>query len=156
MRREPDPHEFQSVLEPFAWGGSTYVILQVPPDLYSDAMELGTRRAAGTMNGRPVNVGLTRLSSLPEPYVYVGPGLRARIEADPGDVVDCVMAPVDPDLVDLPPDVESALAVAGALDGWESLRPATRRQRLASIESAKRPSTRERRISALVAEVRAG
>ncbi|MGA8044715.1 MAG: YdeI/OmpD-associated family protein [Dermatophilaceae bacterium] len=153
MRCEPDPRDFQSVLEPFAWGGSTYVILRVPPGLYADAMELGTRRAAGTMNGQPVNVGLTRVSLLPDPYVYVGPGLRARIEADPGDVVDCVMAPVDPDHVDLPADVESALAVARALDRWESVRPAMRRRRLAVIESARRPSTRERRIAELVAEV---
>ncbi|KAB7743968.1 hypothetical protein GA707_10890 [Nostocoides sp. F2B08] len=156
MRWEPDAHEFPSVLEPFAWGGSTYVILRVPAGLYSEALALGTRRAAGTLNDQRVNVGLTRVSSLPDPYVYVGPGLRRRIEADPGDVVDCVLAPADPDLVELPADVESALAAAGATDRWELLRPAVRRQRLAAIESAKRPITRERRVAALVSEVLAG
>lgn len=150
MRREPGAHDFQSVLEPFTWGGSTYVILRVPAGLYSRALEWGTRRAAGTMNGHPVNVGLTRVSLLPDPYVYVGPALRRRIEARPGDLVDCDLAPVDPDLVDLPPDVEAALAAAGVLDRWELLRPPVRRQRLAAIESARRQSTRERRISALV------
>lgn len=153
MRWEPPVHEFQSVLEPFTWGASTYVILRVPAGLYDEALGLGTRRAAGTLNDQRVNVGLTRVSSLPDPYVYVGPGLRRRIEAAPGDVVDCLLAPVDPDVVDLPADVASALAAVGATDGWESLRPAVRRRRLAAVESAQRPSTRERRIRALVSEI---
>ena len=156
MRWEPAVHAFESVLEPFAWGGSTYVILRVPAGLYSEARGLGTRRAAGTLNDQRVNVGLTRVSLLPDPYVYVGPGLRDRIEAEMGDVVDGVLSPADPDLVELPDDVGSALDAAGATDRWGILRPAVRRQRLAVIESAKRPSTRERRVAALVAEVLGG
>lgn len=153
MRWEPTAHEFHSVLEPFTWGASTYVILPVPAGLYAEALGLGTRRAAGTLNDQRVNVGLTRVASLPDPFVYVGPGLRRRMLADPGDVVEGVLAPVDPDVVELPADVESALAVAGATGGWESLRPAVRRRRLAAVESARRPDTRERRIAALVSEI---
>ena len=153
MSEVPAAHPFEAVVEPFTWGRNTYLVLRVPDELAAAARGLGTNRVAGTMDGADVNVGLNRAPDLPEAFVYVGDSMRRRLGVTAGDVVECVLAPADPDVVVLPEDVEEALAEAGALDRWEALRPGRRRALLVPVEGARRPETRARRISDLVATV---
>lgn len=58
-----------------------------------------------------------------------------------------------PDLV-VPEDLAAALAEAGARDAFDALAPSRRKAHVVSIESAKTPETRARRVAAAVDAVR--
>lgn len=143
--------EFDAPLEPMTWGRTTYVVLRVPDELVRSAEECGTRRVDGTVEDVAVNLAITRADVSDEPFLWAGSTLRRRLGLRTGDVVRCTLAPVDPDHVAIPDDVRTALVTAGAEAAFEALRPGERRQRLAPVEGAARPETRERRIVALLA-----
>jgi hypothetical protein len=148
-----EPHRFEGRVESLEWGGSRYTIIRVPAELADDARAAGTRRVGGHIDDVRVNAALTRAPVVDGPFLWAGSGLLRRLRVEPGEPVECVLAPVDPDQVDLPADVEQALHDAGAMDAWDALRPASRRRRLQSVESARRADTRTRRIADLVAGV---
>ena len=141
---------FTSRVEAVQWGRSRYTVIRVPEELVAAARDAGTRRVAGTIDGTPVNAALTRAPVVNGPFLWAGASLLHRLRVEPGEPVDCALAPVDGDIVDLPEDVRLALDEADALGRWEALTPATRRRRLHAVESAKRPETRARRIAELL------
>jgi hypothetical protein len=144
---------FDAVLEPMPWGDATYTVIRVPPQLEKAAQRAGTRRVAGTIGGIDVNLAITRAPVLPAPFLYAGRPLQRALGARPGDVVACVLAPVDADVVLLPDDVAAALDAAGKSDAWEALSPSVRRTRLAAVDTAVRSDTRATRIATLVTRV---
>ncbi|MGL4744676.1 MAG: YdeI/OmpD-associated family protein [Dermatophilaceae bacterium] len=141
---------FESVVESVPWGRATYSLLWVPQGLADDARAHRTRRVAGTIEGEPVNLALNRVSEFPGPFLYAGASLQRRLRVEPGEPVDCVLAPEDPDAVHVPADLAAALDAGGVRGSWEALTPADRRRRLYSIESARAAATRERRLVQLV------
>ncbi len=147
---------FAGVVEPMAWGRSTYTVIRVPDALVAAARRAGTRRVAGTVDGVEVNLALTRNNVVDDHYVYAGAPLLRRLGVRPGDVVDCVLAPVDPDEVAVPEELAAALEAAGLVDDWEALAPSTRRRLLQPVQSARRASTRAERLSVLLERLRAG
>ncbi|WP_370290805.1 YdeI/OmpD-associated family protein [Nocardioides sp.] len=148
---EVGPHEFSAALEPLEWGRATYTILRVPPELVAAAGAEGTRRVAGTIEDVEVNLALTKADVTEGVFLWAGASLQRRLGARPGDVVECRLAPVDPDVVLVPDDVRAALDDAGRSEAFEALRPSQRRQLLVPVDDAARPDTRARRIAALVA-----
>jgi hypothetical protein len=150
----PDvPVRFSAVVEPMPWGRNVYTVVKVPDELATAARRESTRRVEGSIAGCEVNVGLNRADVVPESFIYVGRGLQQRLGVHAGDLVECVLAPADPDEVLVPDDVRDALEAAGKRDLFES-RPAPERRRLlVPVEGAARPATRERRIAALVASL---
>lgn len=56
-----------------------------------------------------------------------------------------------PRTVDLPDDLAAALDTVGARAGWDALSFTTRREHVETIAAAKRPETRDKRVSAAVA-----
>ena len=147
---------FAAVVEPMAWGRSTYTVLRVPDSLVDAARAAGTRRVAGTVDEVEVNLALTRNDVIDDHYLYAGASLLRRLGVRPGDVVDCVLAPVDPDEVAVPGEVVAALEGAGLSDRWEALAPPTRRRLLQPVQSARRESTRADRVAVLLDRVRDG
>lgn len=141
---------FDAPLEPMAWGRNVYTVVLVPEELAQAAAALSTRRVEGTMNGVPVNLGLNRADITPHTFVYAGTSLQRRLAARVGEVVECRLRPADPDEVPVPDDVATALADAGRTDAFERLRPAQRRQLLATVEFAASEATRSSRIRDLV------
>ncbi len=144
-------HRFTSRVEAVQWGRSRYTVIRVPEEVAAAAKAFGTRRVAGRIDGVPVNAAVNRAPVVDGPFLWAGAALLRRLRAEPGEPVECALAPVDADVVDLPDDVRSALGEAGALDTWEALTPAARRRRLHTVESARREQTRVRRIAELVA-----
>ncbi|MGL5849244.1 MAG: YdeI/OmpD-associated family protein [Phycicoccus sp.] len=145
---------FTGVVEPVRWGHATYTVLRVPPGLADDTRARGTRRVAGTIEGEPVNLAVNRVAELGEPFLYAGASLLRRIRVEPGEPVDCVLAPEDPDAVHVPPDVQRAIDEAGGRARWASLTAADRRRRVYTVESARTAATRERRLARLVTGLR--
>jgi hypothetical protein len=144
-----DVVRFGALLESLAWGRNVYTIIRVPSELYARAAQERTRRCAGTINAVEVNVGLNRADVIPDAFIYVGKQMLKHVEAAPGDIVECVLGPVDPDVVPVPDDVRSALREAGREDAFERLPAAQRRRLLAPVEGAARAATRARRIEEL-------
>lgn len=152
MRPDP-PVQFDALLEPLAWGRNVYTIVRVPDELASRARAESTRRVEGSIDDVGVNMGLNRADVIADTFVYVGSSLQRRLDRGPGDVVQCRLAPADPDHVPLPDDVAEALEDSGRRDAFES-RPAPERRRLlVPVEGAARAPTRERRIAALIAQL---
>ncbi|GAA1057820.1 hypothetical protein GCM10017608_02220 [Agromyces luteolus] len=148
---EPEPEwEFVGVVEPLAWGRSTYTVIRIPPELADAAREVGTRRIGGTMDDVRVNLAVTRAPVIDGPFVWAGRSLLRRLGVEPGVAVFCRLRPVDPDEVDTPADVAARLDRAGVRARWEGLDAATRRRRLYSIDSARTDGARSRRIDELV------
>lgn len=141
---------FDAPLEPMPWGKNVYTVVLMPEELAQAAAALKTRRVEGTMNGEPVNLGLNRADITPHAFVYAGKSLQRRLGIRPADVVECRLRPADPDEVPVPDDVATALADAGRTDAFERLRPAKRRQLLATIDFAASDATRASRIHDLV------
>ena len=140
---------FEAVVEPLAWGRNTYTIVKVPDGLAHAATLARTRRVDGTVDGVAVNVGLNRADVIEETFIYVGKPMLRRLGAALGDVVDCDLAPADPDHVPVPGDVMDALEGSGQKDAFERLPAPRRRQLLVPVEAAARPETRARRIQDL-------
>jgi hypothetical protein len=147
---------FEAVVEPLAWGRNTYTVLKVPDRLVRSATHARTRRVGGTIDGLEVNVGLNRADVVEETFIYVGKPMLRRLGVAPGDVVDCVLAPADPDHVLVPDDVVEALDRAGRTDAFERLRASRRRQLLVPVEAAARADTRARRVQDLIRAVHPG
>jgi hypothetical protein len=143
--------EFDALVEPLHWGRNRYTVVRLPAGLVEAARRCGTHRLRGEIEGVPVNLAVTRAPVLDDAFVYVGASLLRRIGTGAGQPVTCRLAPADPDLVDLPEDVEEALLDAGLLDAWERLRPAQRRQRLVPVDAVVTSAARARRIRDLLA-----
>lgn len=147
---------FEGVIEPLEWGRNTYTVMKVPDALTRAAAVARTRRVGGTVDGVEVNVGLNRADVIEGTFIYVGKPMMRRLDASVGDVVDCVLAPVDPDRVPVPDDVVDALKGGGLVDAFQGLPAPQRRQMLVPVEAAARPDTRAQRIRALLARLGSG
>ncbi|HEY3800230.1 MAG TPA: YdeI/OmpD-associated family protein [Caulobacteraceae bacterium] len=55
--------------------------------------------------------------------------------------------------IPVPPDLEAALAKAGALDAFKAAAPSRRKEWVRQVETAKAPETRTRRIEKVTAEL---
>ncbi len=72
----------------------------------------------------------------------------------PGDTVAVTVAlDTAPREVEPPADLAAAIAAAGCRAAWDRLSYSHRREQVESVESAKKPDTRARRIAAAVAKL---
>jgi Bacteriocin-protection, YdeI or OmpD-Associated/Domain of unknown function (DUF1905) len=142
---------FEGRVEPLTWGRSTYTILRLPE---AALQALGkTRRVEGEIADHPVNLALSRAPVVEGVFLWTGSSLLDRIGIQPGEPVEVRLRPAPDDRVDLDPDIEAALRVAGVLSVWESLTPGKRRGLLYQIATAKTDPTRLKRIRKLVEDL---
>lgn len=82
---------------------------------------------------------------------------REELGVDYGDEVEALIERDDaPRDLPVPDDLAAALAqIAGARAAFDALAPSHRKEHIRAIEDAKKPETRERRVSAAVAKVTA-
>ncbi|WP_375406993.1 YdeI/OmpD-associated family protein [uncultured Amnibacterium sp.] len=71
-----------------------------------------------------------------------------------GDALEVTLELAPPPELVVPEDLVAALAEAGARDAFDALAPSRRKAHVVSIESAKTPETRARRVAAAVDAVR--
>jgi hypothetical protein len=148
----PGPHRFTAVLQEARGGGAGVLI---PKDV---AKAMGGRkqfRVVGTLNGVPL-----RSSTFP----YEGEGLwlgvhkatREAAGAAFGDEVELAISRDDaPRVLELPPELEAALAAEPSLrDRFESLSFTRRRELAESIAKAKKPDTSAARVARALTALR--
>jgi|GEM_PF-2855577 len=70
--------DFVGVVEPLAWGRSTYTVIRIPTALAAAARDAGTRRIGGTMDDVRVNLAVTRAPVIDDPFVWAGRSLLRR------------------------------------------------------------------------------
>jgi len=79
---------------------------------------------------------------------------RAATGLSGGDPIAVVLTVDDsPRTVEVPDDLGAALDAAGVRDGFDALAPSYRKAHVTSVESAKTPETRARRIAAVVTKL---
>ena len=100
------------------------------------------RSTAGVMGGRTM-VGVTAEQ-------------RAKSGLKAGDPIDVTLElDTAPREVEAPPDLLAAIDAAGARAAWDKLAYSHRKEHVRSVEEAKSPETRQRRIDKAVAAVAA-
>lgn len=143
-------HRVDGFIDPMHWGAATYTVIRVPDALVDAAQSLGTRHVAGELDGVGVNLALTRAPVFAGTFVWAGASLLRRLRLEVGDPVTGHLAPVDPDEVPVPSDLADSLDAAGLRPAWDALPPAARRRRLVPVDAAATPTTRARRIQAIL------
>ncbi|CAN1565313.1 Protein of unknown function DUF1905 [Fimbriimonadaceae bacterium] len=145
-------YSFRTELDIQMLGAMKYHAIRVPKEVQSEIeFPTGTKqRFEGTVNGDPVSGALlpTGTGSF---YIMVSASLRKRLRLELGDPVEVNLTIVDPNVVDAPEDILSAIQADDFnLFKWEVLTAGTKRGFLHEITSAKTASTRQERIQALV------
>lgn len=109
----------------------------------------------GTINGRAVRGCLGAFGS--DYFLRLGAAWLRDNSVAPGDTVTVVLAPEGPQEDNMPPDMTQALANNKAAKiFFDGLPTFYRKNFMRSIESAKRPETRARRIGEMIELLAAG
>ncbi len=142
---------FEARVQPMPWGDAVYTVVALP-EAVLDALG-PTKRVEGEFNDHPVNLAISKAPAkvIDTPFLWAGKSLLDRIGLEPGDVFEARLRPAPDDAVDVPRDLLNALRSSGLSERWEKLTPGKKRSALYPIETAKRPETRAKRISKLLA-----
>ena len=136
---------FRATIEQGIRGGA---VVHVP----GDAKALfGSARAKvnATFDGHPYRGSLAVMGGTP--LIGVRSDVRAAIGKNVGDEVDVVLTlDTAPRTVELPADLRASLVSAAVLDTFEAMSFTHRREWVESVEEAKKPETRARRIERAV------
>ena len=144
---------FEGSVEPMEWGDSTYTILRLPDEIANALKAAGAKRVEGEIADHPVNLAPTTAPVIDGIFLWTGKSLLNRIGIAPGDRVEVRLRPADETAVDTPDDLARALLSSGRLEAWEALTPGKKRGLIYKIDTAKKPETRARRITALMKEL---
>ncbi len=127
--------------------------IEVPADVI-EALGAGRRPAVVvTVNGFEYRstVGVMGGRSL----IPFSADRRAQTGIAGGDAITVeIEVDAEPRTVDVPGDLTEALTAAGVRAAFDALSPSVRKARVVSVEGAKAAATRQRRIDAVVAELR--
>jgi hypothetical protein len=131
------------VIEAATGGGAA---AKIPPDVGAQLGGMKQMRVNGSMNGMPI-----RTSTMPyRGGLYVGVHKAAREAAgvEIGDEVELQLTRDDsPRVLDIPPELEAALAAEPALrEQFDALSFSRRRDLAGPISQAKKPETRAARL----------
>jgi len=143
------PQEFQGTVT--AVGDRAVIALPFDPE------EVWGRRGRHLLAG---TIGGCRWHGVPEPHgegfaVAMGPVWRRDNGVELGATVEVVLAPEDPQLDNVGPDIAAGLAAEPeARAFFEGLAGFYRRNFIRWIEGAKRPATRAARIAGMMALLR--
>jgi hypothetical protein len=132
------------------------VLIRVPFDPNESWARKSRHHVTGTVGGRRVRGSL---EELPDGYrLALGPAWRRDCGVAPGTEVVVTLAPEGPQRMDLPPDVDAALAAApdaGAF--FDSLATFYRKAYLRRIDATRgRPDLRAARIAEMIDLLKAG
>ncbi|MEM6384989.1 MAG: YdeI/OmpD-associated family protein [Pseudomonadota bacterium] len=141
---------FQTTVTPVEWGRSTYTVIVLPDSIAEHFAATGTKRVEGEINDHPINVGLAKADAMPGTFIWAGKAFLEAAGIEPGTKIELRLRAADPNQVDVPNDVVSALTASGKLADWNALTPGKQRGFLHQVNTAKRAETRHKRIQKLV------
>ncbi|MFL5731883.1 MAG: YdeI/OmpD-associated family protein [Chloroflexia bacterium] len=142
---------FQALLERDEEVDATRVA--IPIDVHAVFGSRARVPVRGTINGFSFRSSLFPYGGVH--YLIVTRAVREGAHVKAGDTVDLVLERDDePRIVTPPPDFSQALAAnAPARDAWEKMSYSRRKELVNTIEEAKKPETRARRIDKALAEL---
>lgn len=147
-------YQFTAVLSKLDYGRMAYDVVYLPDDLV-DRLEFPTGkrlRIDGEICG--VRFGPAILPSGGRFYIIVSGKLQRECLIHPGDDVDVCFDIADPNRVDIPTELEHAIAANDpASVKWNNLSAGKKRGMCYRVSSAKRIETKERRIEEIIAEL---
>lgn len=146
---------FKARLEAGGEGGA-WVILKVPFDVEKRFGSKGRLSVSGTFNGTAYQTSIFP-SGDGTHHMLVNKALQLAASAAAGDSVVVTMQPErEPRQVQIPADLHSALEERPALRAaFNALSPSRRKYIVQSIEGAKLPETRRRRIATAIRQLEA-
>lgn len=135
--------------------GKTATGFEVPPEVVE---ELGAGKrppVAITINGHTYRSTVATMGG--RFMLGVSAENRAAAGVSAGEVVDLeIELDTAPREVEVPEDLAAALEGAGVRDAFDRLAPSHKKETVRSVEDAKKPETRQRRIEATLQRLRAG
>jgi Bacteriocin-protection, YdeI or OmpD-Associated/Domain of unknown function (DUF1905) len=137
---------FSAVLESAGRGGH---VIALDDDVVR-ALDLRAHtRVRGAIEGAPYRSSTARYGG--RMYLGVHKATVERAGVSVGDTVRVVLELDGPPTIEVPPELEAALAAdPRARRGWDAVPGGRRRELAASVADAKRPETRARRVAAAV------
>ena len=145
---------FLGRVEPVEWGKSTYTVLLIPDQITVALKNSGAKRVEVELNDHPFNMALTKSPAISGTFIYTGKTILDAAKISPGEAIDVRLRKADPDLVEVPNDVMSAIRGSALSDAWSALTPGRQRGLLHTINTAKRAETRAKRIVKLMTVLR--
>jgi hypothetical protein len=136
---------FRAELRSTGRGGGHLVV--VPPDVIRRLGGKGRIAVRATFNGIPYRGSIMRMDGVT--MLGVTKAIMTQARVDVGDQLDVVVENDDtPREVALPAELAEAFAGSpAACAAWNALSYTARKEHAASIEDAKRPETRARRVA---------
>ena len=126
------------------------------PDEIIRQLPKGRIRVKGTFNGAPFALAVQHLKDGSR-FFSVGAPLRKSARIKLGDKVDVFFKLVDPDTLDIPEELEAALAQDElAMKAWEKLATGYQRSLIYYITSVKNVDSRIKRALDLLERAKAG
>ena len=121
-------------------------MVEVPPDVIAKLGAKGRVAIRATFNGVPYRGSIMRMGGTT--MLGVTRGIMQQAGVDVGDTLEVVVEnDVEPRDVAVPAELAAAFKRDGALRrAWDALSYTARKEHAASIEGAKRPETRARRV----------
>jgi hypothetical protein len=125
-------------------------LVEVPPDVVQQLGGKGRIAIRATFNGVPYRGSIMRMGGAT--MLGVTKGVMAEAGVDTGDTLDIVVENDDtPREVAVPKELAAAFKRSAATrKAWDALSYTTRKEHAASIEGAKKPETRARRVAAVL------
>ena len=139
--------QFRATLESEADGGH---FIRIPFNVPATFGKRGQVPVHGTLNGSAFRASLFPYGGVY--YLGVNKALRAAAQLNPGDSVRVVLERDDtPRAVKPPAELSRALkANPGAHAAWKRLSHTQKKEYVQSVEQAKKPETRNRRIASVI------
>lgn len=139
---------FEARIIPLIWGDKTFTICPLPDEVVQ-ALN-GAKRVEGEFADHPVNLALSQSPEFDGVFLWAGQTLLDATRLSPGESFEARLRPADPNAVDTPADVTTALMQHGLVAAWEALTAGKRRALLYQVSTAKRAETRAKRIKSLI------
>jgi hypothetical protein len=147
---------FRSQLDAHGPGGA-WIFLAIPFDVAATFGGRGRVPVTGTINGFPFRTSLLPIGDGTHRMAVSKP-MQQGATATAGDIVEVAIERDDAErVVDVPPDLERAIAASTAADAtFATLAYSHRKAHVDWIAGAKQQTTRERRIASAVEMLAAG
>lgn len=146
---------FNGRIELMEWGKNTYTVLPIPENIAAALKADAAKRVEIELDDHPFNMALTKSPVFAGTFVYAGKTILRTAEISPGEEIEVRLCKADPDLVEVPKDVMLAIRAASASDAWLALTAGKQRGLIHTVNTAKRPETRLKRIAQLISFLRA-
>lgn len=146
------PHHFAAPIAEYDFGRMAYHVVYLPKDLQTvlDTANNPRLRIRGEIDGFDIAAAI--MPSSAGPYVMCSKRIQKQIGKSLGDMVDVRFGLDNPDAVDVPAELQDALADDPyARDVWDSWTPGKKRGFAHRIHSAKTAPTRHKRVAEVMA-----